>query len=117
MMFFIPLAVLSLAAAALGAPFEKRQTILNGGVYYCTEPGFLGVCARTPPISEGCHNFDATFNNRLNSFRPEPQNYVSSNLIVKAYIQEVGYLAMEVLADLSTYNFNNTASSYQCKSS
>ncbi|CAE6362668.1 unnamed protein product [Rhizoctonia solani] len=46
----ISVVILLLVAAALGAPFVKRQDQLNGGVYYCTETNFTGVCVQTPPI-------------------------------------------------------------------
>ncbi|KAL5634248.1 hypothetical protein ACGC1H_006164 [Rhizoctonia solani] len=109
--------VLSLVATALGAPFGKRQDQLNGGVYYCTEPNFTGVCVQTPPIEDTCHNFDATFNDRVSSFRPEPAGFVVCLLWSDANCQGTnpgGWIANPV-DDLSTINFSGIASAYQCK--
>ncbi|CAE6450378.1 unnamed protein product [Rhizoctonia solani] len=111
------IAILSLAAAALGVPFEKRQTVLNGGLYYCTERNFTGICARTPPIDDGCHNFDATFNDQLSSFRSEPDQSLSCLLWSDADCQGTnpGAWIVRGVDDLNDIDFDNIASSYQCK--
>ncbi|CAE7126620.1 unnamed protein product, partial [Rhizoctonia solani] len=49
-MRFTPITIISLVAAALGSPLINRQERLRGGVFYCTEPNFTGVCVQTPPI-------------------------------------------------------------------
>ncbi|CAE6410480.1 unnamed protein product [Rhizoctonia solani] len=117
-MRFANIVALTFATAAFGAPSAKRQEQLNGNVFFCTEKDFTGVCARTPPTDDGCKGLDDTFNKNLSSFRIEPEGAFVCVLWSEADCQgsNVGAWIRAPVADLSTISFENTASSYQCKS-
>ncbi|CAE6376229.1 unnamed protein product [Rhizoctonia solani] len=117
-MRFATIATLSFITAALGAPSAKRQEQLNGNVFFCTEKDFTGVCARTPPTDNGCKGLDDVFNKNISSFRIEPEGTFVCLLWSDANCQgsNPGGWIRAPVADLSTINFENTASSYQCKS-
>ncbi|KAJ1304998.1 hypothetical protein OPQ81_000041 [Rhizoctonia solani] len=118
-MQFTSIIILSFAAASFGAPSVKRQEeFLDGGVLYCKEPSFGGECVRASRVNGSCNNFDAAFNGQVSSFRPEPQNSVSCVLWSDANCQGAnpgGWISGEGINDLSAYNFDNVASSFQCK--
>ncbi|KAH7338465.1 hypothetical protein B0J17DRAFT_718121 [Rhizoctonia solani] len=94
-MRFANIVALTFATAALGAP-----------------------SARTPPTDDGCKGLDETFNKNLSSFRIEPEGAFVCVLWSEANCQgsNIGAWIRAPVADLSTTNFENTASSYQCKS-
>ena len=114
---------LTFAAVVFGAPVDsgislvERQSALNGGVFFCTAPNFTGVCARTPPITDECHNLDTNWYKQINSFRAEPEGSVVCLLwsdLNCAGANPGGWIA-DPVGELSAINFNNTTGSYQCK--
>ncbi|CAE6483821.1 unnamed protein product [Rhizoctonia solani] len=117
-MRFTTIVTLSFITAAFGAPFAKRQEQLNGNVLFCTERDFAGVCARTPPTDGGCKGLNDIFNRNISSFQIEPEGAFVCVLWSDANCQgsNPGGWIRASIADLSVINFENTASSYQCKS-
>ncbi|CAE6494022.1 unnamed protein product [Rhizoctonia solani] len=118
-MKFTSLVVISFVAVALGAPSAKRQeTFFNGGVLYCKDSNFGGECVRAARVNGSCNNFDAAFDGQVSSFRPEPGDSVSCVLWSDANCQgnnPGGWISGQGINDLGAYNFDNVASSFQCK--
>ncbi|QRW20609.1 short chain dehydrogenase [Rhizoctonia solani] len=119
-MRFTSLAVLSILSAVLGTPVQvkRQEVILNGGVVYCKEAGFQGVCVRASRVNNSCNNFDSAFDSQVSSFRPEPQNSISCLLWSDPNCQGTnpgGWISGTGINDLDAFGFGNVASSFQCK--
>ncbi|KAJ7843706.1 hypothetical protein B0H13DRAFT_2364620 [Mycena leptocephala] len=46
---------------------------IKGNVFVCVDPGFSGGCATSNGGNNQCVNFGATLNDRISSFRPDPE--------------------------------------------
>ncbi|KAH7338466.1 hypothetical protein B0J17DRAFT_662597 [Rhizoctonia solani] len=116
-MRFTAFAVLSVVATALGAPAAMRREQVSGNVYFCTEKDFKGQCGRTPPVDNSCRPLDGPFKKNVSSFRIEPSGSFVCLLWSGENCQgsNIGGWIKNPASDLSVYNFDNTASSFQCK--
>ncbi|KAJ1304996.1 hypothetical protein OPQ81_000039 [Rhizoctonia solani] len=113
--FFV---ITSIAATVLAAPSATRREQVNGNVYFCTETNFKGQCVGTyPPVDNGCRPLDGPFNNNITSFRIEPNGSFVCLLWSGENCQgsHLGAWLRNPVDDLTVYNFNKVASSFQCK--
>ncbi|CAE6410467.1 unnamed protein product [Rhizoctonia solani] len=109
--------ILSVAATALSAPAVMRREQVNGNVLFCTEKDFKGICGRTPPVDNNCRPLDGPFKKNVSSFQIEP----SASFVCLLWSGDncqgtnIGGWIKNPVSDLGVYNFDNIASSFQCK--